>query len=65
MKTILILKEHNKAWGTIPPGTALRVRDEDAERLVKEGSAKYCPKSVFKEQQKELETNNNKENNNA
>ena len=56
MKTILILQEKHKAWGKIPPGTALRVRDEDAEMLVKEGSAEYCPKSVFKEQQKELET---------
>ena len=40
----------------MPVGTALRVRDTDAERLVKDGVAKYCPKSIFKEQQKELET---------
>ena len=57
MKTILTVKEQNKSWGKIPIGTALRVRDSDAERLVTGGDAEYCPKQVFKKQQKELETN--------
>ena len=56
MKTVLTLEKNHKSWGSIPVGTALRVRDTDAERLVKDGVAKYCPKSIFKEQQKELET---------
>ena len=56
MKTIVTVAEKHKSWGTIPVGTALRVRDTDAKNLVKDGVAKYCPKSVFKEQQKEVET---------
>ena len=56
MKTVLTLEEQHKSWGKCPVGTALRVRDIDAKNLVKDGVAKYCPKSVFKEQQKELET---------
>ena len=55
MKTVLTLEEQHKSWGKCPVGTALRVRDTDAERLVKDGVVKYCPKSIFKEQQKELE----------
>ena len=66
MKTIKTLVEAHKEWGKMPIGTLLRVRDNDAKRLVDGSKAQYVPKSEWKklrDQEKQQETN--KEANNA
>ena len=47
-----------------PQGTLLRVRDEDAVKIVNNKEASYAPKSEWKEL-RDTETNNNKEKDNA
>ena len=57
------MKENSQYWKRLSPGTLLRVRDEDAEKVVNNKEATYAPKSELKElRDKE---NDNKEANNA
>ena len=64
MKTIKTIVENTKNWKRLPEGTLLRVRDEDAVRMVNNKEASYAPKSEWKEL-RDNETNNNKEKDNA
>ena len=64
MKTIKTIVENTQNWKRIPMGTLLRVRDEDAVRMVNNKEASYAPKSEWKEL-RDTETNNNKEKDNA
>ena len=64
MKTIKTIVENTQNWKRIPMGTLLRVRDEDAVRMVNNKEASYAPKSEWKEL-RDNETNNNKEKDNA
>ena len=63
MKTIKTVKENSKYWKRVPVGTLLRVRDEDAEKVVNKNEAAYAPKSEWKELRNQETTN--KEANNA
>ena len=49
MKTIKTMAENSQYWKRLPLGTLLRVRDEDAEKVVHNKQAKYAPKSEWKE----------------
>ena len=49
MKTIKTIKENSQYWKRVPVGTLLRVRDEDAEKVVSKNEATYAPKSAWKE----------------
>ena len=64
MKTIRTLIEDTMNWKRLPIGTLLRVRDEDAIKMVNNKEASYAPKSEWKEL-RDTETNNNKEKGNA
>ena len=64
MKTIKTLVEDTMNWKRLPVGTLLRVRDEDAIKMVNNKEASYAPKSEWKEL-RDTETNNNKEKDNA
>ena len=64
MKTIKTIEENTQNWKRLPTGTLLRVRDEDAIRMVNNKEASYAPKSEWKEL-RDNETNNNKEKDNA
>ena len=63
LKTIKTVVENSQYWKRVPVGTLLRVRDEDAEKVVKKNEAKYAPKSAWKELRDNETTN--KEANNA
>ena len=63
MKTIKTTVENSQYWKRVPVGTLLRVRDEDAEKVVNNKEAKYAPKSEWKELRDNETTN--KEANNA
>ena len=60
MKTIKTTTENSQYWKRLPLGTLLRVRDEDAEKVVNNNEATYAPKSEWKEL-RDKETNTNKE----
>ena len=62
MKTIKTIEKNSQYWKRLSPGTLLRVRDEDAEKIVNNKEAQYAPKSEWKEL-RDQETN--KEANNA
>ncbi len=62
MKTIKTTKENSQYWKRVPVGTLLRVRDEDAEKVVNNNEAKYAPKSEWKEL-RDQETNHKEANN--
>ena len=64
MKTIKTSTENSQYWKRVPVGTLLRVRDEDAEKVVNNHEATYAPKSEWKEL-RDKETNTKKEANNA
>ena len=49
MKTIKTTVENSQYWKRVPVGTLLRVRDEDAEKVVNNKEAQYAPKSEWKE----------------
>ena len=49
MKTIKTITENSQYWKRLSPGTLLRVRDEDAEKVVNNKEATYAPKSEWKE----------------
>ena len=51
MKTITTLVKNTNDWKRLPVGTLLRVRDEDAIRIVKNKEGSYAPKSEWKEQE--------------
>ena len=48
MKTIKTNAENTQYWKRVPVGTLLRVRDEDAERIVNNKEGSYAPKSEWK-----------------
>ena len=43
------MTENSQYWKRLPVGTLLRVRDEDAEKIVNKKEATYAPKSEWKE----------------
>ena len=43
------MEENSQYWKRIPIGTLLRVRDEDAEKVVNNKEAEYAPKNEWKE----------------
>ena len=49
VKTIKTTVENSQYWKRVPVGTLLRVRDEDAEKVVNNKEAQYAPKSAWKE----------------
>ena len=49
VKTIKTTVENSQYWKRVPVGTLLRVRDEDAEKVVNNKEAQYAPKSEWKE----------------
>ena len=58
MKTIKTLVKNTNDWKRLPVGTLLRVRDEDATRIVKNKEGSYAPKSEWKKKKgKQNETN--------
>ena len=63
MKTIRTIVANSQYWKRLPLGTLLRVRDEDAEKVVNNKEATYAPKSEWKELRNQETTN--KEANNA
>jgi hypothetical protein len=63
VKTIKTIVKNTQNWKRLPLGTLLRVRDEDAVRMVNNKEASYAPKSEWKEL-RDNETNK-KENDNA
>ena len=58
MKTIRILVETNKEWKNLRIGTILRVNDKAAKKFVDAGNAEYVPKSAWKEQENNKNTQN-------
>ena len=56
------MKENSQYWKRLSPGTLLRVRDEDAEKVVNNKEAKFAPKSEWKEL-RDQETDNKEANN--
>ena len=62
MKTIRTIAENSQQWKKCPVGTLLRVRDEDALKVVNNKEAEYAPKSEWKEL-RDNETNNKEANN--
>ena len=62
MKTIKTIVTNSQYWKRVPVGTLLRVRDEDAEKVVINKQASYVPKAEWKKLRNE-ETKANKEGN--
>ena len=62
MKTIKTTVENSQYWKRVPIGTLLRVRDEDAMKVVNKKEATYAPKSEWKEL-RDKETDNKEANN--
>ena len=48
MKTIKTKTKNSQFWKRVDIGTLLRVRDEDAEKVVNNKEAIYVPKSEWK-----------------
>ena len=65
MKTIKTTVENTQNWKRLPLGTLLRVRDDDARKLVDNNEAKYASKAEWKELRDEQQQETNKEANNA
>ena len=65
MKTIKTTVENTQNWKRLPIGTLLRVRDEDAIRLVDNNEATYASKAEWKELRDEDKQETNKEANDA
>tara|TARA_R110002051_G_C8638895_1_gene485897 strand:- start:845 stop:1036 length:192 start_codon:yes stop_codon:yes gene_type:complete len=61
MKTIKTVVENSQHWKKCPIGTLLRVRDEDAKKVVENHEAEYVAKAEWKKLRDE--TNNKKEQN--
>ena len=64
MKTIKTKTENSQYWKRVPIGTLLRVRDEDAKKVVDNKEAGYVTKKEWK-QLRDQEQETNKEANNA
>ena len=62
MKTIKTIVKDSLHWKRLPVGTLLRVRDEDAKKMVDNKEADYAPKSEWKEL-RDQETDNKEANN--
>jgi len=54
------MAKNSQYWKRLTPGTLLRVRDEDAEKVVNKQEATYASKSAWKEL-RDQETKTNKE----
>ena len=65
MKTIKTKAENSQNWKRVPIGTLLRVRDEDAKKVVDKKEAQYVPKEEWKKLRDENKQETNKEANNA
>jgi len=65
VKTIKTVIENTQNWKRLPTGTLLRVRDEDAKRMVDNNEATYAPKAEWKELRDQDKQETNKEANNA
>ena len=65
MKTIKTKTENSQYWKRVPIGTLLRVRDEDAKKVVDKKEAQYVPKEEWKKLRDENKQETNKEANNA
>jgi len=48
MKTIKTLTKNSQHWKQVPIGTLLRVRNEDARKVVEKHEAEYVPKAEWK-----------------
>ena len=62
MKTIKTVTKNSQYWKRIPVGTLLRVRDEDAEKVVNKNEAEYVAKEEWKKL-RDKETDNKEANN--
>ena len=65
MKTIKTVVENSQYWKRLTIGTLLRVRDEDAKKVVDKKEAQYVPKEEWKKLRDENKQETNKEANNA
>ena len=65
MKTIKTKVENSQYWKRVPIGTLLRVRDEDAKKVVDNKEAQYVPKEEWKVLRDANKQETNKEANNA
>ena len=65
MKTIKTIVENSQYWKRLTIGTLLRVRDEDAKKVVDKKEAQYVPKEEWKKLRDENQQETNKEANNA
>jgi len=65
VKTIKTTEVNTQNWKRLPLGTLLRVRDEDAKRMVDNNEATYAPKAEWKELRDQDKQETNKEANNA
>jgi len=61
MKTIRTIAENSQHWKRLPVGTLLRVRDEDARKVVENHEAEYVAKAKWKELRDEETKANKKE----
>ena len=64
MKTIKTIVKNSQHWKQVPVGTLLRVRDEDARKVVDKHEAEYVAKAEWKKL-RDNETNNDKGASNA
>ena len=65
MKTIKTKTENSQYWKRVPIGTLLRVRDEDAKKMVDNKEAGYVTKQEWKQLRDKDKQETNKEANNA
>ena len=65
MKTIKTITENSLHWKRLPAGTLLRVRDEDAKKMVDNNEALYAPKEEWKKLRDQDKQETNKETSNA
>ena len=58
MKTIRTLIENTQEWRKVRIGTILKVNDKAAKKFVDNGEAEYVPKSTWKGQENNKNTQN-------
>jgi len=61
VKTIKTTEINTQNWKRLPLGTLLRVRDEDAKRMVDKKEAQYASKAEWKELRDQEQQETNKE----
>tara|TARA_R100000687_G_scaffold9725_1_gene8594 strand:+ start:361 stop:546 length:186 start_codon:yes stop_codon:yes gene_type:complete len=61
VKTIKTTEVNTQNWKRLPLGTLLRVRDEDAKRMVDKKEAQYASKAEWKELRDQEQQETNKE----